>query len=376
MLQGSKLGKIIHAIGLTAVSIASARLTAAESPTLIDQAINDLAHASPMIRSAAAETIHRSAIDASADQWAAISQSLLRLSVDRDVDLQLTAFDLHQRARFDRQNRVLNEWACTNALFPTNEFFGAMNASWSHFASRAGDDADSRLVFVDLWLDDVRTVPEKLCVDLGMTSHGWHRWRTDFSSRLAESLKIESAAIWRHQSATARVARQLIENVVMRNPMRWSLEDRLHICWVHDCDEVARNLCRRVLDQSNLMPIEAATTFLAAERWGGILNREDWTRCLSDSRPLPIRPNQWHWIRHADARPDDGRSRWSRPHVQDVAIWAWMSRSGIDQRDAGMKQLKANPIWLIEPLTVGFLRSQDRQHWLAQADQIANSISN
>lgn len=163
-----------------------------------------------------------------------------------------------------------------------------------------------------------------------------------FNSRLGTALSCSPMGPTVNRCSESRVLRRLIAHWIQIHEQRHAQRDRLLIAMRYGCDDVAVEICSRILDDRSATPATEVTALLAA----AALRRNDLELQarlrLQDSRTAHV----WQQVTSRKVK--------IRTQVKDVALAVLMYHHGLDPRQAGYRDLQADPSFVYRDHSLGF----------------------
>ena len=256
-------------------------------------------------------------------------------------------------------------------------------AGWSMFCRIAGDDMHARRLFsrlsqrhpdalnrldrnehpegqpplcgLDPWRMSADDTAGWALLLLSESGRCKDRNRT-FNSRLGTALSCSPMGPSVNGRADARVLQRLIDHWLRIPAERHAQRDRLLIAMRYGCHAAAAELCGQVLNDRTAAPSTEVTALLAA----GALHRSDLElqamARLHDSRTAHV----WQLIASRKVK--------IRTQVRDVALAVLLHHRGIDPRQAGYRDLQADPSLIYRDHSLGFPDTSARRE--AQATSV------
>lgn len=366
--------------------------------------IDALADDNPRARVIAKERLLNACRRTDTQQRERVRQSLFRAGLCTDLEAQSHIERLINEIdeaglRQDLEHLIHAESVLADAAEPI--LAGTLAIHWQTFASRAGDDRDTRMVFANVattagpsmrWRainsattdryphprrHPSQTHQQTLISHLGCIAPTQPHFH-DIESRLVYR-RLDQFG-WADHTMTAtnanvRVLGRLIDRTLLDNPYGWSIEQRLRLALMYQRDSVAVRICDLVLNSAHRLPLDWASTMLTLrqierrEQGSALAAGSDWggrfaavATSLGDSRLLAVTPGQV-LTPPEPALFDSGRVR---TRVQDVAAWVCLDRNSEDARQCGMPQLIADPLWGVQCGTIGFATQYERDQLLTR----------
>lgn len=243
-------------------------------------------------------------------------------------------------------------------------------SGWELFCGIAGDDIDARKFFARLvehhpdtlnQLQRIRDLDptESLFANLdpwrihAENSAAWAllllaesercKYKSlPFNSRLGTALSCSPMGPAVSRCSESRVLRRLIAHWIQMHEQRHAQRDRLLIAMRYGCHDAAAEICARILDDRSATPATEVTALLAA----AALRRNDLelqTRLrLHDSRTAHV----WQQVTSRKVK--------IRTQVKDVALAVLLYHHGLDPRQAGYRDLQADPSFVYRDHSLGF----------------------
>lgn len=251
-------------------------------------------------------------------------------------------------------------------------------AGWEAFRKYAGDDAASRMLFVELLRRDIRpnqlfesAFVNQVVADFdSIDPHDMVRWTailvaachhtanqqdgrgtapSELTIRLGAALRCEGTGPMPGRESQGNVIGRLITHFLQSPSI--DARDRIVIAMRYRCHQITRDECQRILANPSQSPSRIVTALLAI------------------SALEPQGQEVATWINHyqSDTRvshvwrsmvpPKTTR----RTQIRDVAYALQLRRAGHDPRDYGFDALVADPVLVYRPYSLGFESDADRQ---------------